>query len=347
MPLPNGKLRRDSTIVFRIHEKGTSFVEPAWMSRVVVQVAKASKVMSMISFDLETLEELGCEFHQQVKRNSGEGDSKMVDWEPEMESFTTFLEHFFEVRGKQEASQRNQQMLSTILDATKLRQTARCPTIEERDDPGAFLIHIMDCDLLGQALTYRFKQAVLARIAEMVRARREQGEAVAILLSTSSSSYLPGDQEFKRIGATRGSIVAASRDKILDWDQRIEVRKGIVNTQRLRRLMRRHLPSSLFCSDLLNFSSDWNSADRAQTYKSFGKKLWSSGDVEKAIAVLGGRGWRISKARSQMSFADICDVLQSLSLFHHCGSDYKSQATEEPGEASESHFQQPKVFKRF
>lgn len=310
------------------------------MSRVVVQVAKASKVVSMISFDLETLEELGCEFHQQDKERTGEGNSKIADWEPDMRSFTTFLEHFFTVssntRDNQGAWQPNRQVLSTILDAVEVKQTARCPNLGERDEAGALLIHIMDCGLVNQALAPGMKHTVLTRIAELVRERREQGEAVAILLSTKSHWYQPGKADFIEIGATSGSTVTASRDKILDWDQRTKMRRGIVNTQRLRRLMRRHLPSNLVCSELLKFYSDWTSANRAQTYRSFGKELWSSGDVEKAITVLMGRGWRISKARSQMSFADIRDVLQCLSLFDHVESDCKSQATEEMEQTEET-----------
>lgn len=320
MPSHNEKLRRQgSTIVFRMEKDGTSLLEPAWMSRVVVQVAKACKGVSMISFGLETLEELGCEFHQQDKDRAAEEESTTEDWKPDMKSFTTFLEHFFDIRSRayagREAWKRNQDVLSTLLDAVKVKQTERPETIKGYG-PDAVLIHIMDCPLVDQAVGSVVKERAFTRIAEMVRTRRDRGEAVAILLSTKCPSYVPGQDRFNSIGGTVGSTVTAPGGKILDWDWRTAVRTGIINTQRMRRLMRHLLHPDLFCPNLLAFHSNCASGDRAQTYKSLGEKLWSPGDVEKAVTLLAGRGWRISKGRSQLSFSDIRAVLKCLGLFH-------------------------------
>lgn len=313
MPFHNGMLRRQhSTIIFRMEKDGNMLLEPAWMSRVVALAAKACKGVSMISFGLETLEELGCDFHQQDQDRAGDPTSTIEDWEPDMKSFTTFLEHFFATHSQdnaeEEAWQRNQYALSTLLDAVALKQSWRPETV---------LIHIMDCPLVDRAVNIGVKGRVLARIAEMVQARREQGEAVTILLSTKCPWYAPGMAKFNEIGGSVGSTVTAPGGKILDWDQRTAVRTGIINTQRMRRLMRHHLPPDLICPSLLEFHSNWASGDRAQIYKSFGEKLWSFGEVEKSITLLVGRGWRISKGRSQMSFSDICAVLECLGLFHH------------------------------
>lgn len=334
MPLRNGQPRQDSTIVFRMQDKDTSFLDPLWMGRVVGQVAKASKSMSIISFDLETLEELGCEFHLQ------DGGFATESWQPNMKSFTTFLEHFFaihpETRVERTAWKRNQQVLSTVLDAVKVKRTAIGFGIEPEDGPDAVLIHIVDCPLVDQAMGIGVKERVLARIVDLVRARRRQGEALAILLSTNCSQYEPGMYQLNEIGGTGGSTVTAYRDKILDWDQRKEIRTGIINTQRIRRLMRHHLPWDVFCSELLEVDSNWDSSNLARTYESFGEKLWSSGDVEKAITLLVGRGWSISKAMSQGNFVDIRAVLDRLGLFRYFESDSESQATEDGGEAGES-----------
>lgn len=340
MPFRDGKLRQDSAIIFRMQEENTSFLDLDWMSRVVEKAVTASEGVSIISFDLETLEELGSEFHQQDKERAGEGNQTTAGWEPNMESFTTFLAHFFTTPSKtkagRKARQRNQHVLSTVLDAVNVKEKVRCPKMEERDGPNAVLIHIMDCSLVNRSLGSGTKRGVLAHFAQMVRARRRQGETVAILLSTKSHRYPLIEEEFKDIRATRGSTVTASRDNIPNWDQRNEVRTGIINTQRLRRFMRHHLPSDLICSELLTFNSDWASADRAQTYKSFGKRLWSLGDVEKTITLLVGQGWRDSKARPQISFTDMCDVLERLALFRQVGPDSKSQETEETGEKGEA-----------
>lgn len=331
MPFRNGQPRQDSTIVFRMQEKHTRFLEPLWMGRVVEQVAKASKGMSVISFDLETLEELGCEFHQQDKERAGDGKSTSKPWQPNIKSFTTFLEHFFAIRPKDKASRkawiRNQQVLSTVLDAVKVKQKARCSD--------AVLVHIVDCPLVGRAMGIGVKERVLARIANHVRARRRQGEAVAILLSTNHFQYELGMTEFNEIYGTEGLIVTASKDKILDWDERERIRTGTINTQRMRRLMRHHLPPDLFCAELSAFDSDWTSLNPSRTYKSFGEKLWSSGDVEKALALLVGRGWRLSEARSRRNFVDICSVLERLRLSHYIETDSERQATEDAEKAGE------------
>lgn len=331
MPFRNGQPRQDSTIVFRMQENYNSFLEPLWIVRVVEQVAKASKGMSVISFDLETLEELGCEFHQQDEERDDYGNSIRESWQPNMKSFTTFLEHFFAIRPKDEAGRkawiRNQQVLSTILDAVKVKQKAR--------GSNAVLVHIVDCPLVDQAMGIGVKERVIARIVDLVRARRGQGEAVAILLSTDCFQYEPGMPEFNEICGNEGLVVTASKDEILDWDERERIRTGTVNTQRMRRLMRHHLPPDLFCSELSEFDSDWTSLNPSRTYKSFGEKLWSSGDVEKALVLLVGRGWRLSEASSRRNFVDICSVLETLRLSRYTETDSGSQATEDAGEAGE------------
>lgn len=332
MPFRNGQPRQDPTIVFRMQENYNSFMEPLWMARVVEQVAKASKGMSVISFDLETLEELGCEFHQQDKERAGSGNPTRESWQPNMKSFTTFLEHFFAIRSKDDAGRkawiRNQQVLSTVLDAVKVKQKSR--------GSDAVLVHIVDCPLVDQAMGIGVKERVVARLADLVRARRTQGEAVAILLSTDCFQYEPGMPEFNKICGTEGLVVTASKDKILDWDERKRIRRGTINTQRMRRLMRHHLPPDLFCSELSALDSDWTSLSPSRTYKSFGERLWSSGDVEKALGLLVGRGWRLSKARPRSNFVDICSVLERLRLLRWIESDSESQATETAGEAGES-----------
>lgn len=336
MPARNGKLRPDSTIVFRINENDANLLEPTWMSRAVVQMAKASKTISVISFDIETLEELGCEFHHQETEKAEEPSSTTTEWGPDVDSFTTFLEHFFAIRSKakadEESWQRNQQILSTILDAAQLRSAARCAEMGETGAPDAVLIHIMDCSLVDQALGHRVKRRVFTRLAEMVRARREQGQAMSILLSTDWYECEPQYKMFNKIGATDGSTVTASGDKILDLDQRMSIRRGLINTQRMRRLMRLQVPSDFIRPEILDYSPDWAATDRGQTLESFGSSLWSSGDVRKVVARIAGRAWRIRKPRSQMTITDICSLLERAGLFYQAEADAVNQATEEQTE---------------
>lgn len=335
MPSRNGRLGPNPTTIFRVN--GTSSLEPTWMSQVIVQLAKASKAMSIITFDFETLEELGCEFHHQDQERAERGGSTSTDWEPDMYTFTTFLERFFSIRAKRKASQRSwergQQVLSTVLDAAQALPATGCSDTGKRDDTDAVLIHIVDCPLIDQVLDYRVKRRVLARLTEMVQARREQGQAMAIVLSTSFYALSPGDKDLRKVGATEGLTVTATIN--FDVDQRNKARIATINAQRLRRLLRCHAAPNLFCTELLALSSDWSSAYQGQSYESFAERMWSSKHVKRAVTLLMGRGRRISKSRSQMSFTDISLVLERVGLLRQADADGESQAPEEAGEAGE------------
>lgn len=335
IPLHDGKLKRDSIIVFRMEEEGarTPTLEPAWMSRVVLQLAKASKAISLIYLDLETLEELGNEFHLQDKKKAEEGASTDTSWEPDMNSFTTFLEHFFAVPPKANADQksweRRHRSLSAVLDAPGAASGARFP---EGDSNDAVLVHIMmDCTLANEVLERR----VLERFAEVVLGRREAGQPVAILLSTKCPTYSPGRDNFRRIGGTEDLTVTAVNDKPHDSDRRKKLRTGIINTQRMRRFIRLRLLSNLFSTDLLTFSSDWASADRGRTYESFGKELWSESNMTKAITLLMGRSWRLGKSGSQITFTDIQVVLECMDLFCQVESEAQDQISQQASGAGE------------
>lgn len=334
MPSRNGKLRQDSTIILRVEgNNGVSRLEQTFVSKIVTQMAKVSKTISVITFDLEALEELGCEFHHQESERAEKENSNTKAWEPDMDSFTTFLEHFFAICSKakadEESWQRNQQVLSTVLDAAQLKSAARAAEKGQAGGSDAVLIHIIDCPFTHEALGYRVKRRVFARFAEMVRARREQGQAVTILLSTSYWEYQGGFENFRKIGGADSSTVAANFDDLVDLDQRMEIRKGLINTQRMRRLMRLQVPSDLFRTELLAYSSDWASSDQGQTYESFGKNLWAAGDVRKAVARIIGRAWGTRKPRSQMTLTDICSILERVGLVSQAEPDAVSQAPEE------------------
>lgn len=351
MPSRNGKLRQDSTVILRVEgDSGVSRLEPTYMSQIVTQVAKVSKTISVITFDLEALEELGCEFHQQDSERAEKENSTTQGWEPNMDSFTTFLDHFFAVRSKASADaeswQRNQQVLSTILDAAQLKSAARYAEMGQADGSDAVLIHIIDCPFTHRVLGYEVKRRVLTRFAEMVRARREQGQAVTMLLSTSYWVYLGGFEEFTKIGGAESSTVTANFNDVTNLDHRMEIRKGVINTQRFRRLLRLQAPSNLFCAEFLAYSSDWTSTELGQTYNSFGKKLWSSDDVRKALARIIGRAWGIREHKSQMTLSDICLVLERVGLVSQAEPDVSQPTEEQAGEASEyPKNRQPKVSK--
>lgn len=351
VPSRYGNLRKNSTVILRVEgNNGVSRLEPTHMSQIVTQVAKVSKNISVITFDLEALEELGCEFHQQDSERAEKENSTAQRWEPNLDSFTTFLEHFFAIRSKRKADekswQRNQQVLSTVLDAAQLKSAARYAEMGQADGSDAVLIHIIDCPFTHQALGYRVKRRVLARFAEMVRARREQGQAVTILLSTSYWDYLGGFEEFTKIGGAESSNVTANCDDVTNLDHRMEVRKGVINTQRFRRLLRLQAPSNLFCAEFLAYSSDWTSTELGQTYNSFGKDLWASDDVRKALARIIGRAWGIREPKSEMTLSDICFVLERVGLVSQPEPDVSQPTEEQAGEASEyPKNRQPKVSK--
>lgn len=338
IPSDNGKLNKNSTIVFLMEDPSTytHVLEPFWMRRAVMQVAKASKV-SLIYLDLETLEELGSEFHHQDKQRPGEEIWSTAGWEPDMSSFTTFLEHFFAVPSRENADKkswkRRHHSLSTVLDAAAAASDVK---MQGEDGNDAVLVHIMvDCSLANEDLERR----LLERFAEMVQGRRENGQAVAILLSTKSPFYRPGKEDFRRIGGTEDLTKTIMSDKILDLDQRNRVRTGMINTQRLRRFMRLRLPSNMFPTELLAFSSDWASADRGRNYEWFGWEMWSARDIQNAVTQFTGRAWRQRGSNSQRSFTDILVVLEYMDLFYDAESGTESQTTEDASDADDS--QQP------
>lgn len=359
-PGDEGKLAflRDSSVVYRLGEprkcsccSGTSIyvMEPVWMDRAVVQLAKKLAFASLISFDFEDLEELGYDFHRQdiqaKKRctdDEDEGtDSTAKSWDPDMESFTTYLEQFFAIHSEGNADteswQRNQRVVSAVLDAATSKTTIEGAKNEsgQQPDSGAILIHIIDCSFVNEALDRGVKQRVLARFAAMVQAKREEGQAVSMLLSTKSSSYKPGEKEYREIGGTKGSTVTASNDTIRDLDSREKLRKGIINSRRMRRFMRQEV-SHLFSSEFLDDSSDWASADRGKNYKSFGDKLWSTAEMRRALAQLMGRGWRSGKPGTRLDFGDVRAVLRRIGLFTQVDVDTDGQTGNEENEATKT-----------
>lgn len=243
-----------------------------------------------------------------------------------MDSFTTFLEHYFVT-----SSTLGCQSRSTVLAAAA---TARDAKMQEGDGIDALLVHIvMDCSSVNESLGRR----VLERFVEMVRERRQKGEAVTILVSTDCLQYMPGRKYSNTIGCTEALTVTASCDAMPDSDLQKRMRTGIINTQRMRRLMRSSLPADMFSAELLTYSSDWAAADRGQTYESFGKKIWSTGQINKAVTLLTGRAWKQKGSSSQMSFTDIGTVLEYLDLFHQQETKTKDQTTEEPSDAENPH----------
>ncbi|POS81409.1 ATPase [Diaporthe helianthi] len=328
----NGRLNKDSTIVFRMEEPGTRrfMLEPAWMRRAIMQSAKSSEGISLIQLDLESLEELGSEFHQQDMQRAGK---RSTGWEPNVESFTTFLERFFAIPAKanadKEAWKRRHQSLSTVLDAVA---TARLARMQDGDGNDAVLVHIMmDSSSANEIL----EQRVLERFAEMVRGRREDGQALTIILSTKSLSYLPGTKHFQSIGGTQALSVTAICDELLDSNRQERIRNGIINTQRLRRLLRLRLPANKFSAELLTCSSDWAAADRGKTYQSFGETLWSISDMNKVITLLTGRIWKQKGSKSPKTFADISVVLEYLDLFRQVEVEEKAESqTTEPSDTA-------------
>lgn len=327
-------LPADSAVVFRLEGSGGGdIIEPAWMSRCVVQLAKESAFVSLISFNFEDLEELGWDFHRQdkeeAKTRNAQDDvevSPSVDenWQPDFGQHNTFLKQFFAARSERKAEagswQRGQRAVSAVLDAIRNKTATGSDTIKlgatcgHEKHPGAILVHIMDCNIAGETLRDRERRRVLTRFAEMVQARRKEGQAVTILLSTQDSSYVTGQKVVLKLGGPLAPIVTASSDKIEDIRSRGVRYEGMINTQRMRRLLRWEIPH-IFPADLLQYSSDWASADRGAAYEAFGSGLWSPEMMLSAVALLKTRVWRSGKPRHRLVFADIRAALTRLCLF--------------------------------
>lgn len=75
---------------------------------------------------------------------------------------------------------------------------------------------------------------------------------------------------------------------------------------------------------------------RWKTYEFFGKTIWSTSHVNKAVTLLTGRAWKQKASSSQMSFTEIGIVLEYLDIFHQQELKTEGQTMEEPSAVEDS-----------
>lgn len=244
-----------------------------------------------------------------------DNDSLEKAWKPDMDSFGTFRDRYFATCNKRNATARstrlNQRAMSTILDAfggSSDRCSSNGDKTSTRPDTDPVMFHIVDCTRLYNSDNWR-RRRLLARFAESLQARREKGQAMAMLLSTESEYLEPGGREYTKLGATRGSAVVSTIDKIDNLALREKLRRRVINTQRLCRYLRERA-AHLFPCDLIGVSANWNSAEQSEEYKAFGNSLWSSSEIFRATTQLVGRAWK----KRTLGYADIVAVLRRVGI---------------------------------
>lgn len=341
----DGRLLRPDEfgVVFRVKEGDKYVMDAAWIYEAGVKLAKAMGV-SLVTLDYEDMEELACAFYHQDQENTNgkeadgavtvdpdpkdtridssgtdkaEKDEAEKDeaWKPDMESFTTFRDRYFATRSKPNATapstRLNQRAMSAILDAVGSPSDA-CPSngdeTSSMPDTGAVMVHIVDCTSLYDSDNF-MRRRVLARFAEALQAKREKGHAMAMLVSTESSYLEPGHKEYTKLRTTQVSAVDSTIDKIDDIDLREILRRRAINVRRLRRCLREQV-AHLFPCNLIDVSADWNSAEQADEFKAFGKRLWSSSEICRVKTQLMGRAWK----KRTLGYADIAAVLRRVGI---------------------------------
>lgn len=344
----DGKIGRpeDLGVVFCVKRGDKNVMDAAWISQAGVQLAKAMGV-SLVTLDFEDLEELACAFYHQDREkpecketdgketdgavtaipnptdtridNSGIDEARKDDdsvenaWKPDMDSFTTFLDRYFATRSKRKATapstRLNQRAMSTVLDAFGSSSPSNGDEASTGPSPGAVMFHIVDCSYLKNELDRWTKRRILARFAEALQARREQGQAMAMLVSTEDYWLEPGYPGYAKMKATKGSAVVSTIDKIHDLELREAMRRRVINVRRLCRCLREQA-AHLFPRVLIDVWADWSSAEQAGDSKAFGERLWSSSEVSRVKTQLLGRAWK----KRTLGYSDIAAVLRRVGV---------------------------------
>lgn len=186
------------------------------------------------------------------------------EWSPDWSQAATFTNHFFGAASKKWKDEENfsysawrdrtKQSYAAILDgaSTKLCQESKPQEGRQADNGelsnlGGLLVHFIDCDHSGAGLEYRRKRRILVRLGELVQERRENGQAVVLVISTGTLKVM--DKLCRKAGVSRisGTPMVNVKYSRKNAETRDLQRKGTVNTRRLRWILETGM-AQLACS---------------------------------------------------------------------------------------------------
>ncbi|KAI8721656.1 AAA domain-containing protein [Fusarium sp. LHS14.1] len=332
---PEGQL--DEWGAFFVLQGGTMAAPIDFLDELVKAVAKDIGA-SLITFDLEDLEDLGLEFSIQTPTDSlGDKTDKSKDRKKEKGWNPSLAKHWFaassqtDTDAKREAKERAQRSFSTILDAIPSNQPDAAPedgdateTIrhEQPDSTRPVLVHVSEIPrMLAMGKGHRF----LARLCDCIDKRRENGQAIAVVLTvpepnvTGCSCLQCSDgrrMDWRMIDndtcATRFADYAINPINInpKDFDHTDYVASA--NLRRLKRVLRQRL-RHIFDPEILHPHADWKQLVCKEPGQCFGRKAWDMDNLYPVFLQING----LSFGKEKLEADDILLILSKAGFHKH------------------------------
>lgn len=317
---------------------------------VILHLAKDLQA-TLVSVDLEDLEDLGWDFNHQEQRMIAENKlpESQSKKEPHRDYFAGMAVRYFGTQPEQHASKdawnRTEQAIAAILDTqiSKSRpNTARENGPEAaavispeplETEPPPLLLYLRDSSEMIQKKPY-----ILERFRDCIRDKRLSGRGIVLLVSFSGNGSLP--KVGRKISAGSASIVTMTpfcfQGKV---DLTGSYCTSIINTRRLKRFLRLRIPH-LFVPEVLEMFqpySAWDLDDDGR-YEFVEASQWKERDFQRAITQITGRAFGMS----HIDLEDVRIVLLRLDLLKTVRQTEESDEreelseTEKPNEADES-----------
>lgn len=302
---------------------------------------------SLITFDLEDLEDLGLDFNTQEQKSHAAKSSLAEHYfaSPSLTNETT------------EVWEQSRIAFSVVLDAVTRKsnvvngvavpaQSQMNLSIESQPSPpsSSTIIHVREATrMVAIENGYRF----FARLDESVKQRRQEGESIIVVVTISdvnapengcpSPLCAPGthlDVEFLA-GAMAATVFSRLDVDPLNMDL---IPIGVhlkytstLNKRRLKHALRRKI-SHLFAPEALHPYLSWSyiECDISEDVTCLGKWPWTSEEIQHAVTRITGRSW----GKSQLGADDIRAVLVRLGLHDHAIEKNCQQAADDSNDAA-------------
>lgn len=277
---------------------------------------------SLITLDLEDMEDLAGEFDDQEKAKRKPDDIKN-NKEPDRNDEFGLVKHYFAVRSKRhetdEARERNRRSISSLLEGLGAKSYGWSTEASDLSPAhqSALLLYVRDTKKIWDiGRGHRF----FARFWEIVAERRKEGNPIVLICNTTvnedigifgcSCRYCNDNSSRlgKKIRIGKANVVSlASSGNKTKRNIDLGCPTGIRNTRRLKRMLRRRMAHA-FREEDLDPHSDW--AQRGLTPQSMAKSSWSEDILQRAVTRIAGRYWRYSK----IDLDDVRGVLNHMDL---------------------------------
>ncbi|KAM0418722.1 hypothetical protein ACHAPT_012320 [Fusarium lateritium] len=293
---------------------------------------------SLISFDVDDLEDLGLEFSLQTPADPAEGKfekskGKKEKWNPSHAK--RWFESSSEVDKYPKDWERSQKSFSTLLDAVLKKQVAggaldhgaasedaQDEQTRPGDPTGPVLVHVQE---VRRILVMKNGHRILGRLCDCIQQRRQNGQTIAVVLTTtdpnpdecSCARCRPGgDVDLSVIHqhtcATKGSHRLINPVNVDPAGLNHMDYISSVNTRILKWLLRERM-RHVIAPEVLHPHADWGQLICKEPGQCFGQTTWDWVGFRHACLQISGRSW----GKEKLEAADILLVLSRLGLHKH------------------------------